>query len=343
MKALVVEKPHIFEIHERPYPEPDAGEVTVKVEACCICGTDAIIIKGQMAGIEYPLIPGHEFAGRVHKVGQGVKGFFVGDLVSLEGTMSCGHCYFCQIGHYNVCPNGSTIGISKSREGFKLDGGFAQYTVVPSKNLYVFKNVTSQEASFLPNLNTAVYAMKRTTFNPGNTILIIGSGTMGLLFVQLARMSGASLIVVTDKAKNRLKLAKDLGADAAVLVDEGHEEKLKKLAPQGFDLVVECVGNATLLGQCIDQVKGRGQVLLFGLPPKDQTAQVNPFAIVRKNIDIICSSAAALCAPLARDLIDQGVIKIKPLISHKFQLSNFEQALAQAGRPEECLRVVVEP
>lgn len=343
MKALVIEKPGSFRIREVPYPEPDHGEVTVKVEACCICGTDAKIIKGDMAGIEYPLIPGHEFAGRVDRVGPGVTDLRAGDLVSLEGTMSCGHCYFCQIGDYNVCPKGTTLGISKSREGLKLDGGFAEYTVVPRKNLYVFKNVSSQEASFLPNLNTAVYGLRRTRFHPGSRMLIIGSGTMGLLFVELAKASGASFVAVTDKAENRLKMAEELGADAAILADEAQDESLRKLAPTGFDLVVECVGEANLLQRCIDHTRSRGQILLFGLAPKDQTAVINPFEITRKNLDIIASMSAALCAPAARDLIDQGVIKIAPLITHKFPLAEFEQALGQAGRHEECIRVVVEP
>jgi 2-desacetyl-2-hydroxyethyl bacteriochlorophyllide A dehydrogenase len=343
MKALVVEKPGVFSIQEVPYPEPGPGEVTIRNKACCVCGTDVHLIKGEFGGAEYPLIPGHEFAGTIDKVGPGITSLTVGDVASIEPFIACGYCYYCRKGDYNVCLNGAIIGHSASRKNIKLHGGFAEYVTVPVKNVYTFQKASFHEASFLPNLNTAVYALRKARLQPGDSILIIGAGTMGLLYVQLAKASGSPLVAITDRAENRLDLAKRLGADSVVLADKDQESNLKKLTPHGFDVVIECVGHGKLLEQCFHSVRDRGRIIIFGLAPKDHISNVRPFDIAKRNLEIIGSVSAAFCGQATRDLIDTGVVKIRPLISHTFALADFRQALEKAQRPEECIRVVVEP
>lgn len=343
MKALVVEKPDVFEVRSVPYPEPGPGEVTLRVKACCVCGTDAHVIRGEISGTTYPLILGHEFSGTVDKVGLGVTDVRVGDVVSIEPFIACGHCYFCKIGDYNVCVNGHVIGLSASTENMKLDGGFAEYVTVPLKNVYVFKKASFHEASFLANLNTVVYGLKKAGFRPGNSILLIGAGTMGLLYVQLAKANGSPMVAITDKAQNRLNLAKELGADAAILADENQDKNIKKLTHYGFDVVVEGVGRAELMEQCFKYVRNRGKILIFGMAPKDQIAKISPLEINKRNLEIIGSFSATFCGGATRDLIDHGIIKISPLVTHTFPLDKFKEAVEQAGRPEECIRVVVEP
>lgn len=333
----------MFEVKEVPYPEPSTGEVTIRVRACCVCGTDSHIIKGEVSGTQYPVLPGHEFSGIVDKVGPGVTDVKVGDVVSIEPFISCGHCYFCKIGDYNVCLNGNVIGMSANKGTIKLDGGFAEYVTVPLKNVFVFKKASFHEAAFLPNLNTVVYGLRKARFKPGDNILILGAGTMGLLYVQLAKMNGASLVAITDRAQNRLDLAKTLGADAAILADEHQDKNLMGLTPYGFDVVVEGIGRAELLEQSFRYVRKRGKILVFGIAPKDQLSQISPHEINQKNMEIIGCFSAAFCGGATRDLIDNGIIKIAPLITHTFPLVEFKKALECAGRPEECIRVVVEP
>jgi 2-desacetyl-2-hydroxyethyl bacteriochlorophyllide A dehydrogenase len=343
LKALVVEKPNSFAIKDVPYPEPGPGEVTIKVKACCVCGTDIHTIQGDVSGTRYPVIPGHEFSGTVDKVGPRVSGVAVGDRVSIEPFIACGHCQFCKTGEYNVCDNGHVIGMSASGEHTRLDGGFAEYVTVPLRNVYVFKNASFLEASFLPNLNTVVYGLRKVGFKPGDNILVVGAGTMGLLYVQLAKASGSPLVAITDRAQNRLDLASELGADAAILADADQDRKLGALTEAGFDVVVECVGSAVLMEQCLRYVRKRGKVLLFGMTPQDQVARVKPLEISKKNLEIYGSFSAAFCGKATRDLIDNGIIKIDPLITHRFALGDFDRALEQAKRPAECIRVVVEP
>ncbi len=343
MKALVVESPNSFSVGDRPYPEPGPGELTINVKACCVCGTDQHIVAGDIAGTQYPVVPGHEFSGTIDKLGAGVTDLDEGDVVSIEPFIACGYCFYCQMGDYNACRNGMVIGMSASRGGVKLEGGFAEYVTVPRRNVYVFKKASFHEASFLPNLNTVVYGLRRAAFKPGDNILIIGAGTMGLLYVQLAKATGASLVAITDRAQNRLNVALELGADETVLADESQEETLKDLTPYGFDLVVECVGQAKLLEQCFRLVRDRGTILVFGMTPKEQVASINPLEINKRNLEIVGSFSATFCGRATRDLIDNGIIQIAPLISHRFPLAQFEDALAQAARPEECIRVVVEP
>ncbi len=343
MKALVVGKPESYKVEDVPVPQPGPGEVLIQVKACCVCGTDQHIVKGDFTDTVYPVIPGHEFSGTVHGLGEGVDDLEIGDMVSIEPFIACGYCYFCQIGEYNACRNGEVIGMSANKGSLKLDGGFAEYVVVPRKNVYVFKNSSFEEASFLPNLNTVVSGMKRARFQPGDSILIIGAGTMGLLYVQLAKANGSPLVVITDRAQNRLDLARELGADECVLADENQEETLASLTPYGFDVVVEGVGNSKLLEQSMKFVRDRGRIIVFGMAPKDQLAELSPLAINKRNLEIIGSFSAIFCGKATRDLIDSGIIKITPLISHRFPLEEFNDALAQAARPEECIRVVVNP
>ena len=343
MKALVVEKPNVFSIQEVPYPEPGTNEVTIKVRACCICGTDGHLLRGEFGGVQYPLIPGHEFSGLIDKVGPGVSDFKIGDTVSIEPFIACGRCHFCQTGNYNVCLHGHVIGHSASRDGVRLDGGFAEYVTVPQKNLYRFQRASFHEAAFLPNLNTVVYGLRKAQFNPGDSILIIGAGTMGLLFVQLAKAAGARLIAISDRFSNRLNLAKELGAHSVVMADQHQENNLMRLTPYGFDVVVECVGHAKLFEQCFRYVRNRGKIILFGLTPHDQFSNINPFEISKRNLEIIGSFSATFCGPATRDLIDNGIIKIEPLVSHTFPLDEFPQALAKAQSFQQAIRVIVEP
>jgi 2-desacetyl-2-hydroxyethyl bacteriochlorophyllide A dehydrogenase len=343
LKALVIEKPNVFEVQEVPYPEPGSGEVTIQVKACCVCGTDQHLIKGDVSNTVYPMIPGHEFSGRVDKIGPGVVDVNVGDVVSIEPFIACGHCHFCKTGDYNACLNGRVIGMSASTENIKLDGGFAEYVTVPQKNVYVFKNASYHEASFLPNLNTVTYGLRKSGFQPGDSILIIGAGTMGLLYVQLAKANGSPIVAITDMAQNRLDLAKELGADEAIIADENQDENIKKITRYGFDVVVECVGMAKLVEQTFYYVRNKGKIIFFGMAPKDQVAKVSPLEITTRNLEIIGSFSSTFCGQTATDLIDNDIIKISPLITHTFPLSEFEKAVEQARRPGECIRVIVEP
>lgn len=343
MKALVVDTPNVFAIKDMPFPKPGPREVTIRVHACCVCGTDRHIIQGEFGGIEYPVIPGHEFSGTVHEVGTGVSDLNVGDVVSIEPFIACGHCYFCQIGDYNLCINGHIIGHSANRPNMKLDGGFAEYVTVPRKNIYVFRNASFHEASFLPNLNTVVYGLRKARFQLGDKVLIVGAGTMGLLYVQLAKSGGSTLVAITDRHQNRLDMAKKLGADFAILADGDQDYNIKSLTSYGFDIVVECVGHGKLVEQCFHFVRDGGKIIIFGVAPHDHTSNINPFEICKRNLQIIGSLSATFCGQATRDLIDTGMIKIKPLITHVFSLADFRDAFEKSKQFEECIRVIVEP
>lgn len=343
MKALVVEKPTVFGIKEVPFPDPRPDEVTLRVHACCVCGTDRHILQGEFGGVDYPVIPGHEFSGIVYKVGRDVIEPKIGDVVSIEPFISCGYCYFCQRGNYNLCVNGHIIGHSGNRNNVRLDGGFAEYVTVPRKNTYVFKNASLEEASFLPNLNTVVYALRKARFQPGDKVLIVGAGTMGLLFVQLAKAGGSTLVAITDKFQNRLDMAKKLGADVAILADANQDYNIKSLTSYGFDIVVECVGHAKLVEQCFSFVRDAGTIIIFGLPPHDHTSNINPFSVSRRNLNIIGSCSATFCGQATRDLIDTGIVSIKPLITHEFPLMEFNRAVETSKQFQDCIRVIVKP
>ncbi len=217
MKAVVFEKPGSLAVKEVPYPTPERGEVTIKVTTCCICGTDIHILGGEFGGVVYPMIPGHEFSGTVAEVGPGVADPKPGDRVSVTPAIWCTYCYHCKAGKFNHCLNGFIVGHSKSTPEMRLDGGFAEYVTVPQRNVFKLPDGVSWEAgAFLPNFSTVVNALRRARLASGEQVLIYGAGTMGNLFVQLAKVSGASPVVVSDMSESRLKMAKELGADLAL-------------------------------------------------------------------------------------------------------------------------------
>lgn len=343
MKAVVIQEPGHFSVGDVPYPAPDKGEVTIRVATCCVCGTDVHILDGDFGGVTYPMIPGHEFAGTVAEVGDGVAEVKPGDRVGIAPIISCGHCYFCKDGKFGQCLSGHIIGHAKSTATVKVDGGFAEYVVMPERNVYKLDDsLTFDEAAFLPNFSTVVNAFRRARMISGEQVLIFGTGTLGNLFAQLAKVSGAPLVVVTGRSENRLQMAKQLGADVIARPEE-LEEKARKVAPYGFDIVVEATGSNEIVERALPFVKDTGRLLLFGIYASSKTSAINPFQIVRRNLEIIGSISALNVTHAAHDLMASGKIEVKPLISHRFPLSQWGEAIDVARDPAKCTRVLVYP
>jgi 2-desacetyl-2-hydroxyethyl bacteriochlorophyllide A dehydrogenase len=341
MQAVVVEKPKHFQIKELPYPKPGAEEVTLDVRACCVCGTDIHLLDGEFRGSVYPLIPGHEFSGVVREVGAKVTHVKIGDRVAVEPFISCGYCYYCKTGKTNQCLNGMVIGHTASRE-MKLDGGFSENVVVPGKNLIPLSDRVSFEAgSFIANLGTIIYAIRRAQLQPGMNVLVFGTGANGLILSELSKKTGASTVVVTGRTKSRLEVAKRMGIDATVVANGSQENELYEIAPLGFDVVFETTGSAKIVERTFKFVKKGGTIILYGIVPPEHHSLINPFDICRKDLRIIGSFSSVNTCIIAHELLASGVIQVEHLISHRFSLQDWGKAIDTARDPSKCMRAIV--
>jgi len=341
MKAVVIEKPGSFKIKELPDLRPGEGEVTLDMKVCCVCGTDIHLLDGEFKGANYPLIPGHEFSGTVREVGAKVTHVRPGSRVAVEPFIACGYCFFCKAGKTNHCLNGMVLGHTKSTV-MKLDGGFSEQVVVPARNLIPLADQVSFEAgSFIANLGTIVYAIRRTELQPGMNVLVFGTGANGLILAELSKKTGASTVVVTGRTKSRLEVASRMGIDEIVLADDHQEETLRRIAPRGFDAVFETTGAVPIVERAFKFVAPGGKIILYGIVPPDQNARVNPFDICRKDLQVIGSFSSVNTCIIAQELLASGVIKVEHLISHRFSLPDWGKAVETAREPSRCMRAVV--
>lgn len=341
MKTVVIEKPGAFHIRELPYPHPGEGEVTLDVKACCVCGTDRHLLDGEFKGAVYPLIPGHEFSGVVGEIGAKVTHVKPGDRVAVEPFIACGYCFYCKAGQTNHCLNGMVIGHTRSTE-MKLDGGFSEQAVVSVRNLIPLADHVSFEAgSFVANLGTIVYALRRTQLQHGMKVLVFGTGANGLILAELAKKSGAATVVVTGRTQSRLDVALGMGIDETVPADDSQGKNLRRIAPRGFDAIFETTGVASIVERSFQYAAPGGKIVIYGIVPPDQNALMNPFDICRKDLQVIGSFSSVNSCIIAQELLAEGVISVEHLISHRFPLSQWGEAIETSRDPATCMRAVI--
>jgi D-arabinitol dehydrogenase (NADP+) len=225
--------------------EPAIGprDVLVRSKACGICGTDVHIWEGDFFPT-FPLIPGHELAGEVAAVGGEVEGLKVGDRVMVDPTVTCEECHFCMINRQNHCLRWNAVGVTR-------DGGFGEYVRVPAKNCYRFENVSFGEAAFCEPLACVVFGQDRARIDIGSEVLILGAGPIGQLHLQASRANGAAAVTVVDVMESKLDLARTEGAAETVIADNALEQRLRRIAPYGFDVVIDATGVARVLTESL--------------------------------------------------------------------------------------------
>ncbi len=327
MQAIVFPEPQTISLERVPDPAATADEVIVRVATCGICGTDLHIYRNEYMS-EFPLIPGHEFSGTVVEVGSAVTDLRVGDRVAVDPNLYCGHCDFCRNEQANHCLNWQGVGVTRA-------GGFAEYTAIPGRACYLLpEDMTDTQASFIEPLACVVHALKRVRIWPGEQVLIFGAGPMGLLLLQALRHSGAAQVVIVDKQPDRLALARQFGAAAAITAGPDQAEALRDWAPFGFSTVIDATGVPQVIQQAFGYLKPRGEYLQFGVAPKQATIQVSPYDIFHNDWHIIGSFALCYTFLPAIAWLTNGVVDITPLVSHTVSLTGFENAFHEfaAGR-----------
>lgn len=338
MKAAVIETPGQVFVQDVPDPQPAPGEVIVSVALAGLCGTDLHIYAGEIDYV-YPIIPGHEVVGTILEVGDGVADLAPGMRVAFDPNIPCGQCHFCRRLRFNHCLNWQAIGVTR-------DGGFAERVTVPAKVIYPIGDLPFEQAVFIEPLSCVVYGLQRATPALGDQVLIFGAGPIGLLLMQAVRRAGAAQVVVTDLQQERLELVATLGAHVTVPADEGEDQpaSLREGAPLGYDMVIDATGVPAVAARCFDYVTPGGKVLLFGVCPENATIPFSPFDLYRRDISVYGSFALNVTFGPAIELLRGGAVQVEPLISHRFPLARFPEALEMARtRSEPTMKVVIGP
>ena len=336
-KAVVWTSPGAVEVVQRPIPSPGPGQVLMQIRAAGICGTDLHILSGKHPEARTPLVPGHEFAGVVAEVGQGVDKSLVGARVGSDSYVGCGECIYCLSRKPQLCERGTC------ELGINIDGGWAEYILVPAGNVYRLPDrVQFVEAGAGCILNCPMAAIEKVGVNAGDVVLIIGDGPSSLVMVQLARLKGASEILISGHRELRLSLALKLGADRAI---NTHHQDLRKLiqelekAPR---VVIDAVGTSQTFAMALELAGREARVHLFGLPegPMDNL----PLDILLfKEITIVSSTGAPTLWPTAMTLMGRGLLKIAPMISQRFLIDDAPRALEFVReRRQEVIKAVFE-
>jgi 2-desacetyl-2-hydroxyethyl bacteriochlorophyllide A dehydrogenase len=333
VKAAFFDAPLKVAVRTAPEPEAGPGRVVVKTAAAGLCGTDQHILHGDFVA-QYPLIGGHELAGVVEAVGAGVEDIGVGDRVAVDPSLFCGHCFFCQRNQGNHCLNWNAIGVTRP-------GGFADFVSAPAANIYPIDDMPFEQAAFVEPISCVVYGLDRVRIPVGAEVLIYGAGPMGLLMTQLVRHGNASRIVVVDKVLEKLDIALTLGATETVEAGPTADARIHAMSPLGFDVVIDVTGVPAVVQGMLAHARPRGKVLFFGVCPTEATIALSPFQVYKKDLEIYGSFALCYTFHQAIALLKAGAVKVEPLISHRFALDEFPQALRLAGSGE-ALKVQVQ-
>lgn len=290
MKAVVLEANEVLKYREIEDPQPGHGTVRIKVAVCGICGSDLPRVFDHGAR-SYPLILGHEFAGVVDKVGEGVTACAEGDHVTAAPLLPCGTCEDCRNGNYSLCGHYSFIG---SRQ----NGAMADYVVVPEVNVVKIPDSLSMEqAATIEPSTVALHAFKVSRFTAGRSVAVIGCGIIGLYTVQWARILGASRVTAIGRGQSGLDAALRLGADRAVSTSGLSGEELRGLLGTGFDYVFECSGADETIHLAVEAAAKKGTVCLIGTPKRPLTFTVPQWEAINRKECWVTGSWMSYSAP----------------------------------------------
>jgi L-iditol 2-dehydrogenase len=343
MRALLLSEYRKLSVVEMPVPEIGADDVLVRVRACGICGSDIHGYDGSTGRRIPPLVMGHEGAGVVERIGPGVHGLAPGDRVSFDSTVSCGACDFCRSGQINLCEHRTVLGVSTGE--YRRHGAFAEYVAVPARIVYKLPDTLPFErAALLEAVSVAVHAVSLRVPQAEETAVVIGSGMIGILIVQVLRAKGCRRIVAVDVDPQKLALARRMGATSTVNPHDGDVPSAVRevTGGRGADVSFEVVGHGdTLLNAIRSLRKGATVVLVGNLSPR---VELPLQEVVSRQIALLGSCASSGEIPECIDLLARGLVDVAPIISLTAPLDEgpalFERLY---GGDPALMKVIIQP
>jgi len=336
MKVALFEKPHSLTVRSTPLRTLMPNEVLLKVKACGVCGTDVHIVEGTSRSTP-PVVLGHEFTGIVEDVGIAVHGIAPGQRAAVDPNVSCGVCYYCRRGLVHLCANLKALGVDH-------DGGMAEYCFVPSEQIYLLpEGMLMEAAAFVEPVSCAVHGIDRANICAGDTVVIIGGGTIGLIMLQLARNAGASRTIVIEPLQHKRRIAIELGADAAVDPSESDAKTaVMDMTHVGADVVIECAGRPQTAHLALELVRRGGTVEFFGVSPIGEKIQVEPNQVYFKELTIVGSYVNPNTFSRSIALLHSGRVRVDRFQIDRFPLDEVNNALAYQ-REGKTLKSIIEP
>lgn len=349
MKAVVLHGPDDYAVENVAIPEPGYGEVLVEIRSVAICGSDPGIFRGDVRKDNwppyYPFIAGHEFAGKVVKLGEGVGALKIGDRVAGEAHCGCGICDMCKQGFYNLCRNYGRAG--HHHYGHFTQGCYAQYQVYDQKALTVMPDAVSyDEGAMADTAGTAYNGIHLVGIVPGGWTLVIGPGPMGNMLAQMARAMGSKTIVVGYNDADRLKVAKEVGADHVIETTacEDVVAEVKRItAGHGVDRAFDCAGAHDTLDEAIRATTANGKVAVIAYP-KMPTTQEALYYMVKNQVTVQGVRANPNCNPTVLNMMADGSLDSKSLITHAFGIEETKKAFdVFMNHRDGAVKVVIHP
>ncbi|HEV8650493.1 MAG TPA: zinc-dependent dehydrogenase [Actinomycetes bacterium] len=346
MKVVRFYAPEDVRIEEAPEPTAGPGDVVIRVRNCSTCGTDAKIYRAGHPNLSPPRVLGHEVAGEITELGEGVTGWQVGDRVQVIAAIPDGECYECRHGWMEVCTNQESI-------GYQYDGGFAQYMRVPAKVLKVDglnripDGLSFAEASVAEPLACVLNGQEHASVGDGETVVVVGSGPIGCMHVRLARARGAAQVFLLDLSKDRLDMAANLVHPDETIVggETDTVEAVRKLTDgRGADVIITAAASGKAQEDALQMAARHGRVSFFGGLPKDKpTITVDSNLIHYREVSIVGANGSSPSHnKQALELIASGAVPVADLITHRMPLDQAIQAIHTVTRGE-AIKVTIEP
>ena len=344
MKCAILKEIEKLEIEERRIPDPKENEILIKVKSCAICGTDIKVFHHGHKHIVFPRITGHEVSGVVFKVGKNIKEYKEGDRVAVAPAIPCGKCYYCRKGQQTMCDNLKAI-------GYHYDGGFAEYMLVPEDAVLngcvnkIPDNLPFEIASIAEPLACVINGQILSRIEIGDTVLILGAGPIGILHSLLAKINGASKIILADISEERIKEAEFTGVYLIDMNKKDIYQEVKKITDGHMaDKVIVAVGSKNAQELSLKLVAKRGSINFFGGLPKE-----SPFIQFDSNLlhygeffVVGTHGSTPLHNKIAIELLSSGRINVEKLITHKLSLEKIKDGF-EIVENKKGLKVLIIP
>jgi L-iditol 2-dehydrogenase len=334
MKAVQIKEPNSIALIDMPIPEPTAGFVRVKVVAAAVCATDLEVIGGNIPA-NYPLIPGHEWSGIVDAAGSPEDECWIGKAVIGSNDVVCLKCDACRSGDWRYCKDFEEI-------GFKRNGAYAEYVIVPSYGLCEKpEHVPFTHAALCEPLGVALGTLEKANATCGQTLLIVGAGSIGLCMLAAAKARGMKRIVVAATTSARLEIAKQMGAYAVVATKEQDIfEEMKKLHPDGTDVIIDCTGVEECIQYSLKLARKGGTVALAGYGRgKMMSIRVDDIHI--NNLRVVGAGNNWNQHKKAMDYMAEGVVDLSPMVTATMPLEDYDKAIDMArSRPAGFVKAI---
>jgi len=334
MKAAVLYGIKNLKIEEVEIPKPKEGEILIKVLYSLTCGTDLKTYERGHAFIKYPMIIGHEYVGEIIKVGENVKNFKEGDIVTGANSAPCFNCFFCNKKSYSLCEN-----LSKNLLGFTVNGSFAEYMCIPKEivnvNLYKVEDKNYKKYASIEPLACVIHAWEKLNVKEDDNVLIVGSGPIALLHLQVALLKTKNVFVLA-KHKDRINKIKEFNVKVFDIENENFKEEVFKENNKGYDLVIEAVGKEEAWKLSFEFVRKGGTLLLFGGLRKGIEISFDSYKIHYGEVKILGSfHHDPYSVKKCFELIKNNKINTEVLITNEMKLENLEEALLRMAEGKE--------